>query len=732
MVWVGWSLPMLVEIDGQRRPPETPEGVVVVVCLDADASPVVALQTVASAAANTPGASPIVVVGERAQLDALEEARAADRARIMRLTRGEHETPAGALNRTLGLFGCCDVALLVGGVRVSSGWLEGLKAAAHSDSSVASATPLSLGGGGVEIVSLNAGGAASFDALAAAVRDGAARLWPRIAGVGPASAYLRREAVELAGPIGGEFGLVEALSDFGRRATASGLLHVVADDVLVDGRTLSPPAPNDPVRITIEQDDRSPLRRSRAVAGWTLRPLSVTIDGRALVSAYGGTQTYLLGLIEALTRAGATETRVLTPPDLSARAREAFESHVGLELVSYEEVIAGVPPSDVVHRPQQVFTVDDLNLLRLAGERLVIGQQDLIAYHNPTYHASIDDWRAYRRVTRISLAAADQTVFFSGHARSDALAEDLVEPDRAHVVGIGAEGTSGDQRAPDGLRVEEPFLLCLGADYAHKNRPFAIELQRSLERMGWPGRLVLAGSHVSFGSSAQREREVLAREGEPGTRVVDLGSVAEPERRWLLAHARAMVYPTLYEGFGLIPAEAAAWRLPCLFAAQTSLAELGGDAATLVPWDPQASAAAVLPLLEDSEERTAHLRRLDALAVPSWERVADDLLGVYRRAISSVPSRSAPSAWQELEREREISALSALAQEYQDAYHALERRVGDGLPLIEEGGLLSRLQQRGLMRVASRRGGRAALGPFELLGRLSGPPVGDSDGSQDT
>jgi hypothetical protein len=106
------------------------------------------------------------------------------------------------------------------------------------------------------------------------------------------------------------------------------------------------------------------------------------------------------------------------------------------------------------------------------------------------------------------------------------------------------------------------------------------------------------------------------------------------------------------------------------------------------------------------------------LSQPTWEEVAEELTIVYRRAASSPPRSGAASAWQELDRERAIVELRDVAQEYQDAYHSLERRVGEGLALVDEGGLLSRHQQRGLMRVASRgRLGRVLLAPFELLGR---------------
>jgi glycosyltransferase involved in cell wall biosynthesis len=646
-----------------------------------------------------------------------------------------------------------DLVLVAPGIRVTTNWLKHLRAAAMSDSTVASATPFSLGAGALELfdddrldrvepsASVEIGAPSqlnslrciegSIEELARRVAEHGLRLRPRVAIVGPGCAYIRRAAWELIGPLDESLPMGGALAEQAMRAIAAGLVHVAADDVLVEGsrgRRAGPDASGclsllrteGHVGETLANDEHGSLHRAIRVARTALRGLSVTIDGRAMTSAFGGTQTYIIELILALARERNVEVRVLVPPDLSMRAADALATFPDLELLSYEQAIDQPWRSDVVHRPQSVFTADDLTLLRLLGERVVIGQLDLIAYHNYSYHQDVDHWRAYRRATRLALGAADQVIFFSEHARRDALAEDLLPEGRTHVVGVGAEVLElpSSETPPDGLTAADPFLLCLGADYAHKNRPFAIELVGALRELGWTGRLVLAGAHVSFGSSHEREQRLLRGRPDLARHIVDLGPVDEPSKNWLYRHARALLYPTVYEGFGLLPLEAARADLPCLFASQASLSEVAGQAATLVPWDARASAVAALPLLRDGPHRDEHLASLHALAIPTWGEVAERLVAVYEHAVAAPPSEAAPRAWQELDRESVIGALATTAQEYQDAYHALEARVISGLPLIDTGGLLSPSQQRGLMRVAARRRlGAVMLGPFGLLGR---------------
>jgi glycosyltransferase involved in cell wall biosynthesis len=739
------------------------------VCIPADATDQTGsadermLATVQSVLAHTGSSSPVLIVGVAARIERVASelpVHLRERAILsLELKSGANETQAVNAAARASFPG--DLVLVAPGVRVTTDWFERLRAAALSDSTIASATPLSLGAGALALddddrfdrvdppANIEIGASPQPDSpravaspigkLARKVSEHSLRLRPRVATIGPACAYIRRAALELAGPLDETLSLDEALADLAVRAIAAGMVHVAADDVLVGGpsgrgagagarRSPSPLRADGQVSQTLLDDEQGRLRRAIGVAGTALRRLSVTIDGRTLTSAVGGTQTYIIELIMALAREGNIAVRVLVAPDLSRRAAEALATLSDVELLTYEQAINRPRLTDVVHRPQAVFTPDDLTLLRLLGKRVIIGQLDLIAYHNYSYHRDLDDWRAYRRTTRLALGGADQVIFFSEHARRDALAEDLLPEGRTHVVSVGAEvlePTSAPGTPPGGLMADPPFLLCLGADYAHKNRYFAMELLGALRELGWIGRLVLAGAHVPFGSSRERERELLRSRPDLAQFIVDLGPVDESSKKWLFRHARALVYPTLYEGFGLLPLEAARADLPCLFASQASLSEVAGRAATLVAWDARASAVAVFQLLSDGPPREEHLANLHAHSIPAWGDVAHRLVAVYEQAVAAPPSEAAPRMWQELDREnhlvrldQDIGHLKTLAQEYQDAYHALEARVATGLPLIDEGGLLNHAQQRGLMRVAARgRLGALLLAPFGLLGR---------------
>jgi hypothetical protein len=116
--------------------------------------------------------------------------------------------------------------------------------------------------------------------------------------------------------------------------------------------------------------------------------------------------------------------------------------------------------------------------------------------------------------------------------------------------------------------------------------------------------LLFAGPHVTAGSSAEEEAAYLATRPRLAERVLDVGAVDETQKRALLEDAAAVVYPTTFEGFGLIPFEAAKVGVPALFAWVTSLRDLfASELALLVPWDAEASARSVAPVLIPGEAR---------------------------------------------------------------------------------------------------------------------------------
>src|SRR3984957_13578757 len=634
----------------------------------------------------------------------------------------------------LSILSPADIALFSGPARVPEGWLNRLRAAALADTNTASASALANQG---TLLALAGSEKATGDLteLAERVAEHTMMLRPRLnLVVGPCS-YLRRSALELVGPLDRRLDLGSAIGiDLAQRCLLAGLAHVAADDIVVE------PLPG---RDSLDEEtpaglwERYPYLSqpiATAASGVLTRALEaarrprprlwVPIDARALGASLTGTQRHILELIRALAAHGGLRLRLVVSADTSTANLKLLRSLPRTELLPIESIDDATQRSTIFHRPHQVFGPADMRLALRLGERIVLNQLDLIAYRNPGYHADAVAWRSHRRVSRQALAAADRVIVFSSHTRSELLSDELVDAERIRIIPPGLDHLSPSaERRPKALEESAAggedangFLLCLGTDFRHKNRIFALRLLAALrERHRWEGHLVLAGTHVPNGSSLELERDFMEQHAQLKHAVRELGAIEEEEKAWLMTHAAAVVYPSVYEGFGLVPFEAAISGVPCVFAAQSSLAEvLPADAATIVPWSSAESADRTNALLADPVARAQHGAAVLAAARRlTWAAAADAVVEAYKEALIAPVREASELSRAEVEREHEVQDLTGahdalvaqLARERDPArrmYEGLNASVGFGLSLIGPNGALPDDIQRALLALSAR------------------------------
>ena len=632
-------------------------------------------QCLASVVEHTAADVPVLVCDDHSpggdverHLDALSATGSVER-EVLYVRRARNLGFVGNVNTAFEQTDPADAVVVNSDVIVGPGWLEGLRAAAYSDEIVATATPLTNHGTIVSLPRRNMPSSwlpadGGVDEAARRVRDGADRTHPRLPTAIGHCMYVRRAALELVGPFDVAFspGYGEEV-DFSQRCVLIGLKHVLADDVFVYHRGAGSFGGGNPVQeqhereiaarypyyhpwVRATSDQRGgPFPRALAAGRRALTGLSITIDGTSLSEGVTGTQVQTMAVIEAVTEAGA-KPRVVVPAQLGEHWRHELEGIDAVAVVSPDEAV-GASRADVVHRPFQVVSKAQLDFLHRLGERIVVTQQDLLAFHNPGYHGNYDEWHQYREATAETMAVADAVVFISQHGAGEALAEELVEERQVRVVPNGADhdpvGVAAEPQPPAGFDPGgPPFLLCLGVDFRHKNRVFALELYDELRRGGWEGRLVLAGPRATHGGSAAEERAWLVTHPDAAAGVQVLPAVSESEKAWLYPAAALVLYPTVHEGFGLVPFEAARAGVPCLFAAQTSLAEiLPPDTARIVQWNARLSADAALELMTDEEARHAQIAAILAAGERfTWQHTGELLMDVYRQVVAA-PMRPA-------------------------------------------------------------------------------------------
>lgn len=625
---------------------------------------------------NTPADVPLLVVDDRGwdrrPFQVLKEVfdAAAPAHDVVVLEQISNKGFLLTMNDAFVAAGRSDIVILNSDVIVGPQWLERMREAAYSSSTVATVTALTNHGTIVSVPKRNVAtddvpGGLSVDEAARRVAAGSPRLRPRIPTAIGHCAYVKRSVLDVVGPFDPAFspGYGEEV-DFSQRALAAGFEHVVADDVFVfhkGGSSFGRSSEIEKRKQEHEQiiqrrypyygpwvrrssmDDYSPLAASLLAARRSLQGLLIAVDGMCLGPLPAGTQVVVVETVRALAqRPDVYKVLVYTPLEVPEYVRNAFGGNAKIEVRRTMNLTPQVgEKAHVAYRPYQVRDADELEWLRSIGDRVVVNQLDLIAYHDAAYFSRDQSWRAYRDLAKLSAYVVDGLTYLSEHSREAARAEGLLPDDKPNrVIYCGTEHTALVQtdsiRPPGTESAETGFILCLGVSYLHKNRLFALSVLAELHRQGWRGSLVLAGAQPPDGSSLPSEARFLLEHPELAQFVVNLGMISEAEKVWLYQNAGLVLYPTISEGFGLVPFEAAHYGVPCLSTRQGSLAEvLPEDIPVIEDFDPAGAAGTARALLDDP---AAGQKVVDQILSKgsefTWSRVASDVLEVLHEVTS--------------------------------------------------------------------------------------------------
>lgn len=251
--------------------------------------------------------------------------------------------------------------------------------------------------------------------------------------------------------------------------------------------------------------------------------------------------------------------------------------------------------------------------------RHVATMYDLAVLRHPERYRPWQRWTGAMRLQR--LASADRVICISRFTADEARRLLSLDAGRLEVIHCGGWGEGAPTRAPDAFTPPPEFLLFVGSLEPGKNLALLKEIYERAVSVNRPlPPLVIVGA---------RWRGV-ASEGSPPSGWVYAGHQPDTVLGWLYQRARALVFPSRYEGFGLPVVEAMSLGCPVICGRVASLPEVAGDAAQYAELEPAAFASAVRRVLEDdalADDLRAQGRRQATLF--SWERCARETLAVY-------------------------------------------------------------------------------------------------------
>ena len=173
------------------------------------------------------------------------------------------------------------------------------------------------------------------------------------------------------------------------------------------------------------------------------------------------------------------------------------------------------------------------------------------------------------------------------------------------------------------------YFLTVGTLQPRKNYDRLIDAYLSLPKYIRDERqLVLIGRNGWLSSELVSRLRLLSDQG-----VIWLDNViSESELRYLYSGAGVFVFPSLYEGFGIPLLEAMARKIPCLASKNTSLPEVGGNAACYFdPYSVDEMADGMINLSNDLDLRDSlALRGYDRAKLFTWHHTAKKMMKIYQ------------------------------------------------------------------------------------------------------
>jgi glycosyltransferase involved in cell wall biosynthesis len=254
----------------------------------------------------------------------------------------------------------------------------------------------------------------------------------------------------------------------------------------------------------------------------------------------------------------------------------------------------------------------------------VITVHDMI---HELFPAEMDGDGRTAKLKRDAVMAASAIVCVSENTKHDLLEMCALPEDRVSVIPNASDIDASIADGPEPVPASRYFLYVGTRAHAYKNFWRLVEAFHVVRRRGHDVRLAVVGAPLT-----KAERRRLADAGVAAW-VDQYPFIRDPHLAKLYRRSAALVYPSLYEGFGIPPLEAMKCGTAVIASNASSIPEVVGDAGLLVdPTSTEELASAMTHVLEDQQGREALIERGHRQAARfSWTATAAAMAALYER-----------------------------------------------------------------------------------------------------
>jgi len=276
-------------------------------------------------------------------------------------------------------------------------------------------------------------------------------------------------------------------------------------------------------------------------------------------------------------------------------------------------------------RPDLLHTQSYPLLIPPSGMKMVVTLHDLAILRYPHRFRGWHRFSAARDLQKLYLA--DKVICISEFTAREARELLGLDERKIEVVYNGCDfhDTGPEVGIKTDFVVPSEFLLFVGSLEPGKNLGLLREVYELAARSGNPlPHLLIVGARWSG----------VAREGHPPENWVYLGRQPDSVVVHLYRRARALAFPSIYEGFGLPVAEAMVLGCPVVCSPVASLPEVAGDAALYCPHEPASYLEALLKILPDTNLRSDMIAKgRERGSKFTWKQCAQGVESVYQSVL---------------------------------------------------------------------------------------------------
>ncbi len=361
----------------------------------------------------------------------------------------------------------------------------------------------------------------------------------------------------------------------------------------------------------------------------------VGFDARPVLAPYGGIGQYVRQIFPRMSHLDSSIDWIAFA---SEEVLSALMVDGQMDRVTRQPIPRRWSPKWVCQSGEQlnIFHGTNFRALQCGQKKTVLTIHDLWLDRYPVYSKKLFGQGLSSWKTRHSATRADKIIAVSQFSKEEIQDVFSIPSEKIVVIHHGCSGDMFPDRDGDKWRnvctrlglPHRPYLMFMGGAEPRKNHRILFEAMAQSSRLTRDCSLIMIGDETVRGTSLNQDAKELGL-----SHIVQcLGSLSTDDLRLVYSNAIALVFPSLYEGFGIPLIEAMACGAPIVTGEQTAMPEVAGNAALYVNVQNVEQLGAVLEKLVEDVSLQEHLRQkgFERVKQFTWERAARKTLAVYQ------------------------------------------------------------------------------------------------------